>query len=246
MAYALIGSNTKLAKKSGQEYLIAGLALAPHRRGPENVCPEAGYCSTVCNLWFSGRTVTEPVREAMTRRSRLLFEDPKRFYQLLENDLVRFSRSAEKKELVPLFRPNVASDLDWSHLASEYSGITFYDYTKVRSRLKSVRKGTWPENYHLTYSVNERSHHRTVGGYLRSGGNVSVVFDTDYVPSIGRMGELPPSWRFDGRDWPVVDGDTHDIRLRDVDGTGVVVGLRFKGSRRRLPQAIQQGFVYRT
>ncbi len=91
MRYALIGSNTKLAKQSGQEYLIAGLSLAPHRRGPENVCPEAGYCSSVCNLWFSGRTVTTPVREAMVRRATMLFEDRSRFVDLLYTDLQRFS-----------------------------------------------------------------------------------------------------------------------------------------------------------
>lgn len=246
MRYSLIGSNTKLAKQSGKKYLIAGLSLAPHRRGPENVCPEAGYCSAVCNLWFSGRTVTRPVREAMIRRSQLLFDDPSNFRELLNSDLDRFVRRAQDSGLMPLFRPNVASDLDWSQLAASHPQVLFYDYTKVRSRLSIIRRGAWPSNYELTYSVNERSHHRTIGSYLRSGHNVAAVFDTDYCPSVGRIGRLPDSWRFDGREWKVVDGDKHDIRLREVDGSGVVVGLRFKGSRRLLGQAIDRGFVYAT
>jgi hypothetical protein len=246
MRFSLIGSNTKLAKLSGEKYLIAGLSLAPHRRGPVNVCPEAGYCSAVCNLWFSGRTVTQPVREAMYRRSQLLYEHPEKFRRLLESDLDRFSTNADKKGLIPLFRPNVASDLDWSGLTKSFPGIRFYDYTKVRSRLSAVRNEAWPGNYQLTYSANERSHHRTVGSYLRAGYNVAAVYDTEYFPSIGRIGKLPDSWRFDGRQWPVIDGDTHDIRLREVDGSGVVVGLRFKGSRRLLDQAIERGFVYAT
>ena len=246
MRYSLIGSNTKLAKRSGLEYLIAGLSLAPHRRGPENVCPEAGYCSAVCNLWFSGRTVTKPVRNAMIRRSELLAEKPKQFRELLESDLERFANDANSKRLIPLFRPNVASDLDWQHLAKSHPHISFYDYTKVRSRLAAVRENRWPENYQLTYSVNERSHHRTIGSFLRAGHNVSAVYDTDYFPSVGRIGNLPECWKFDGKEWPVVDGDQHDIRLREVDGAGVVVGLRFKGSRNLLAQAVDRGFVYAT
>ena len=246
MGYELIGSNTKLAKKSGLEYLIAGLSLAPHQRGPANVCPEAGYCSAVCNLWYSGRTVTKPVRNAMLRRSQLLTDDPKRFRKLLDSDLESLVNNASSKQLIPLFRPNVASDLDWQDLARAHPHITFYDYTKVRSRLSAIRGNHWPDNYQLTYSVNERSHHRTIGSYLRAGYNVSAVYDTDYFPSVGRIGCLPDSWRFDGKDWPVIDGDKHDIRLTEVDGSGVVVGLRFKGSRRLLGQAIERGFVYRT
>jgi hypothetical protein len=245
MRYSLIGSNTKLAKQSGLEYLIAGLSLAPHRRGPANVCPEAGYCSAVCNLWFSGRTVTRPVREAMLRRTKLLFEQPVEFRQQLESDLERFAKHAVGKGLVPLFRPNVASDLDWSELAKSFPDIHFYDYTKVRSRLSAVRNDAWPDNYQLTYSASERSHNRTIGSYLRAGNNVAAVFDTDYFPSVGRIGKLPDSWRFDGKQWPVIDGDKHDIRLKEVDGSGVVVGLRFKGSRRLLGQAIDHGFVYK-
>ena len=194
MRFALIGSNTKLAKQSGIEYLIAGLSLAPHRRGPANVCPEAGYCSAVCNLWFSGRTVTRPVREAMLRRTQLLSEDPARFRQLLESDIERFASHASVKGLIPLFRPNVASDLDWSDLARSYPSVKFYDYTKVRSRLSAIRNDSWPENYQLTYSVSERSHHRTIGSFLRAGYNVSAVYDTDYFPSVGRIGRLPESW----------------------------------------------------
>lgn len=244
MRYSLIGSNTKLAKQSGKKYLIAGLSLAPHRRGPQNVCPEAGYCSAVCNLWFSGRTVTRPVREAMIRRSQALWEDPQAFRKNLEKDLDRLYRQATSQGLIPLFRPNVASDLDWSALASSFSDLQFYDYTKVRSRLHAVRKGAWPANYQLTYSANERSHHRTIGAHLRAGHNVAAVYDTDYFPCVGRIGKLPESWRFDGRDWPVIDGDRHDIRLTEEDGSGVVVGLRFKGSRRLLDEAIRKGFVF--
>ena len=180
----------------------------------------------------------------MIRRTRMLFEDSERFYDLLRADLAKFVGYCERLKLSPLFRPNVASDLDWSNLAAEFPTVQFYDYTKVRSRVERIRRGRWPSNYELTYSVNEQSHHRTIGAYLRAGFNVAAVFDTDYFPQIGRIGELPDEWRFDGREWPVIDGDKHDMRLREIDGQGVVVGLRFKGSRKRMQAAIDNGFVF--
>lgn len=241
-------TNAKLSKQSGVEYLISGLALAPHRRAGNgiNTCPDAGACSAACNLWFSGRTVTETVRAAMLRRTRELFDDPIGFRELLADDLTRFASKAARRQLAPLVRLNIASDLDWSDIAEQFPQITFYDYCKVRSRVARMRAGDWPNNYELTYSVNERSHHRTVGAQLRAGFNVSVVFDTEYHPQSGLYGALPDSWRFDGRDWPIIDGDMHDIRLRRVDGAGVIVGLRFKGSRKRIAQAIRSGFVFAT
>ena len=246
--YHLISTNAKLMKSNGRGFLVAGLSLAPHRlSGVADVCPQATPgCRSVCNLWFSGRTVTESVRGAMTRRTQLLYTDRAEFDRLLRLDLAKLSINAERKLLEPLFRANVASDLDWSSLAREYPRVTFYDYTKVKSRLAAIKRGLWPTNYELTYSVNERSHHRTIGAYLRAGYNVAAVYDTAYFPQTGRIDNLPQEWKFDGRYWPVVDGDTHDIRLREFDGSGVVVGLRFKGSRKRMPSAIRKGFVFAT
>jgi hypothetical protein len=42
----LLGENAKLAKLNGREYLIRGLALAPHMRSGVNLCPEAGFFGT--------------------------------------------------------------------------------------------------------------------------------------------------------------------------------------------------------
>ena len=235
----LLSTNTKLDKQNGKSYLITGLTLAPHRRSGVNLCPDAGFCSAVCNLWFSGRTVTRPVRQAMLNRSHWFVEDRQAFESKLAWELLQHERKADRLGLIPLVRLNVASDLDWSHVAEQFPEITFYDYSKVLSRI-----GKTPSNYHLTYSVNERSDWRTVNRILSRGFNVSMVFDTEYCPQHGRIGELPTDIKLGTKWWPVTDGDKHDIRIPEMDGHGVIVGLRFKGSRKLLGQAIEHGFVF--
>ena len=242
----LLTSNAKLEKQNGIEYLVSGIALAPHNRGAFNVCPEAGYCSAVCNLWFSGRTVTSTVRNAMLNRTSLLFNDRDAFMHQLDKETAKHIRKANKLGVLPAVRPNIASDLDWSDYARANPELTLYDYTKVKSRLAKVKSGQWPTNYQLTYSINERSHWRTITSYLESGHNCSIVFDTEYNPQSHKIGTLPNRWTIGGKAWQVVDGDKHDIRIAKLDGRGKLIGLRFKGSRKRLQQAIDRGFVFST
>lgn len=239
----LLGENAKLAKMNGREYLIRGLAIAPHMRSGFNVCPEAGFCSAVCNLWFSGRTVTAPVRNAMINRARFFVDDQRGFYDQLTIELGQHARRAKRKRIKPLCRLNVASDLDFESVAIQNDHIQFYDYTKVWSRCVRVLRGFFPDNYELTYSYSERAKTRNLVSWLAAGHNVSVVFDTDYYPQSGRIGDLPTEWRIGRKTWQVIDGDKHDMRLRKFDGSGVIVGLRFKGSRKLLDESVRRGFT---
>jgi hypothetical protein len=82
--------------------------------------------------------------------------------------------------------------------------------------------------------------------YLGSGCNVSVIFDTEYCPQANRIGELPDYLEFascNHRRFPIIDGDLHDLRHPRFDGRGRIIGLRFKGSRKRLADAISAGMV---
>lgn len=239
----LLSTNAKLEKSKKLGGIVtAGLALAPHKRSGCNVCPGAGFCSRVCNLWFSGRTVTGSVRNAMLNRTRFMLEEAQGFREQLEHELDAVQRKAAKLNATPFVRLNVSSYLDFSDVAEQFSSIRFYDYSKVRSRLDRVISGHWPANYWLTASYHERLHWNTVRRYLRHGLNVSVVFDTEYFPQVHRIGQLPSTFR----GMPVIDGDTHDLRVPEYDGRGVIVGLRFKGSRRLLGDAIRAGFVIQT
>ena len=58
----LLTSNAKL-EKSGKNWSIVGLSLAPHKQSGRNTCPEAGHCADMCVLWFAGRTVMPTTRK---------------------------------------------------------------------------------------------------------------------------------------------------------------------------------------
>jgi hypothetical protein len=242
----LLTSNTKLSKTAGDNrYSILGLALPPAKLSGRNLCPEHGDCANVCNGWFSGRTVTEPVRNAMLARSALYLHNRALFMELLSQDIERHLTRSVKKGRIPLTRLNIASDLNWCGVARSYAPHVFYDYTKVRKRIRRVLAGDWPENYELTYSISEKSDMRLAGDYLRAGHNVSIVLDAEYNPQHHRYGEIPDEIQI-GRSWyPVIDGDLHDRRIHECDGEGKIIALRFKGGRSRLQDSIDAGFVWR-
>jgi hypothetical protein len=243
MRHNLLTTNTKLEKSLAEhDVIVAGLALAPAKTSGHEVCEARGACVKTCLGWYSGRMVTSGVREAMKRRTRLLFDRPSYFRYLLHEDLLRVTYDSLATSKPAYVRLNVTSDLDWTDIMADFPEVRFYDYSKVRSRCRMAAAGKLPRNYSITPSYNERMPWQSFHAYLRAGLNVSVVFDTEYVPSHGRVGNLPDIFR----GWPVIDGDKHDLRHPDFDGRGNVIGLRFKGSRKRIAEAIADGFVVRT
>lgn len=245
MGYELLsGKNAKLAKSNGEEFVVTGLSLAPHNlAGAGNVCSHATPgCKGACVLWFSGRTVYELTRNAMKRRTRFLFDDPAGFRAALQRDLDRFRRRADRIGAQGAVRLNVASDLNWFDVAEDNPDLLFYDYTKVYNRAI----GEKPTNYQLTYSWNERSQPEYAAELLRRGVNIAAVFSAKWHPQnqdpAKRFGALPKSYALGDVVFPVVDGDFNDIRLRQFDGEGVIVGLRFKGSLKRKAQSLSNGF----
>ena len=136
--------------------------------------------------------------------------------------------------------------MDFSKWADEFPQVEFYDYTTRPDFIRRKLSGDWPTNYALTYSYSERADMGLLVDYLESGGNVSVIFDTEYCPQAQRIGDLPDYLEFTrnhGRRFPIIDGDLHDLRHPRFDGRGRIVGLRFKGSRKRLADAISAGMV---
>lgn len=121
--------------------------------------------------------------------------------------------------------------------------MPFYDYTKIRARYRRYLDGKLPANYALTFSRHEKHHTATIRSFLERGGNVAQVFDVDYYPAVGRIGELPTSTRIHGRNYRVIDGDRHDVRLPSIDGRGVVIGLRLKGTNAAKSRARSNGFA---
>lgn len=242
----MLSTNAKLMKSGGAaaDYLVAGLTLAPHGISGYQVCPEHSRgCAAACLAHWAGQRVTPQARRAAIRLARLYFEHRSEFIEELHEDIGRHVVRAARKGLQPLVRLNVGSDLDWCEVIRNWPSVQFYDYTKVRSRFERYIGGHLPSNYALTFSRHEKHHPATIARYLRNGGNVAQVFDVEWYPQGGRAGKLPESVELYGQRFPVVCGDEHDVRLPAVDGAGVIVGLRLKGTNAAKQRARATGFA---
>lgn len=250
---AILSDNTKLRKlPNGSEVINAGVSLAPSKRsGVVNVCPFAtAACILVCVLWFAGRTVTRTVREAATKRTRLWFYDPARFYVRLHKELVALARKAVRDGVRAFCRTNVASDIDHPHEVYEnHPTITFYNYTKNVEHALAYGRGTLPKNLHVAYSVSERSTFADCLALHSLGVNLVVVFDSHYFGPLHRYGAIPETVVFTNPETgesftcEAVDGDIHDLRVPEFDGVRKCVALRAKGSKKLRETAARMGFI---
>lgn len=244
----LTTSNYKLQKSLKFGYLTAGLTLAPHSRSGYNVCKNAtDGCINACNLWFAGRTVMQPVRDAMIGRTKMFFENSRAFERLLVKEIEAVERKAKRSGVGVAIRLNTASDLPWERLMPEifrrFKKVDFYDYTKVRSRVEAFASGDLPPNYELTYSLNEKSDVGFVKSAIMAGVNIAVVTNIKYNKRTGYMEPVPEFFDFGGFETATQNADTHDLRLRKFDGKGRALILRFKGSKKSMVEGIEKGFV---
>jgi hypothetical protein len=186
------------------------------------------------------------VQQGRDDKTERLFTSKAAFLADLHSDLRALQRKADKEGLQAVCRLNVASDIVWEKrdhsIFTEHPRIIFYDYTKSYDRAA----GKLPSNYHLTYSFNEWSDHSQVTELLTIGRNVACVFDTIYKPAQDDIRDLPSTYAIGGWNFPVVDGDGDDIRIPELDGCGVIVGLRGKGGEKLVLQGVQTGFILPT
>lgn len=251
----ILSSNSKIEKTpAGVPIINSGISLAPSKRsGVRNACPAATpACIAACVLWFAGRTVTAVVRGAAIARTMLLHYAPAVFHSRLDAEIDAQEAAAADAGARSFCRPNAASDEDYGpSIAARHPQTTFYDYSKVRQRVRDYLTGKLPPNYHISYSVHEHSEFRDVAEFLRAGGNVVVVVDSYYWGPSKRYGTLPESVTFRGPSGeeltvPAIDGDVYDIRTPEFDGRGNAVCLRLKSQSNRVKEAARKsGFARR-
>lgn len=224
-----VNSNAKTSKSSDlfPDTLTAILYLSPHKlAGYGNVCSHAtDGCVQTC-LYTAGRGKFSTVQQARIRKTKLFFEDNAQFKLDLSNDIAMFNKYCSDNKLTGYVRLNGTSDIDWQKIKITgktvyelFPSIHFYDYTK------DIKRKSKFDNYHLTFSYNEKVTITEVKNKLKENVNVAVVFD-----------EVPSIWK----GLKVVNGDLSDLRPKDE--TNVIVGLKAKG----LARTIKTDFVIKT
>ncbi len=221
--YQLLGVNTdaKTPKGTALGFLTGILYLAPGNMSGFEVCPWRNAGCTAACLSTSGRGKFANVQLARIRKTRWFFSDRDAFMGALHFDLKQLTLDAERASLKPCARLNGTSDVAWElgqrSVIKAHPTIRFYDYTKsVYRAVKSLTSDLWPSNYHLTFSYSGENLDDCLK-VLGLGGNVAVIFDE----------VMPAFWN----EYPVIDGDLHDLRF--TDPRGYVVGLKPKGEAKK-------------
>jgi hypothetical protein len=231
-------------KNQGNRYISSILYLLQGDLSGCNICPKmTASCKEVCLGTHSGHAAmikkgekTNKVQVARLKRTLLCKNYPDVFASILFKELEKLGKCGIEKDVIPCFRFNGSSDLNFQRLTIpgsskitfiEYFGqvynMKFYDYTKSYNKMVTFLNGGYPTNYHLTYSYTPENEEKAKE-ILNMGGNVAVVFDEKsskkHAPSfIGKS--------FLGHE--IISGDEHDLRFTDPQG-GYVVGITKKGN----------------
>jgi len=218
----LLGNGDKNTKLAKNETTTFGLSLAPHSLAATgNVCPHASPgCIAPC-LYGAGNGGVFPAIGNARRAKTVAFALAREwFLEKLSRELASKLARADGDIAVRL---NVFSDIAWERygVIQAFPAIQFYDYTKNPGRAEI------PANYDLTFSRSEteKSEARAIELLASGTRRVAVVFACPSWRSEENKPQLPRTWK----GYPVVDGDTTDLRY--LDPVQCVVGLRAKAIR---------------
>ena len=230
MTYKLlgVGTNAKTIKGDGSEYLTAILYMTPYKIMVDgksfNSCSMAkqASCIDAC-LYTAGRGKFSNVQSARQRKAEWFYRDRLSFMDQLVVDVMKFQRYCKKRDIQPCVRLNGTTDIRWELIKiGEYNifelfpDVQFYDYTKIANRkCKDI------PNYHLTWSYSNANadYAKLLDKALEQGMNAAVVYRTAYHKT---------KWQ----GYPVVDGDSDDLRFLDPRG-GHIVALYAKGAAKK-------------
>ena len=192
-----------------------GHTIYTHTMHPHiGVCPFSKHCFETC-LVNSGMGQCGNVKRSRMNKTEDYLQDKAAYKLRLVKELQRVPAN-----ISTWTRLNTMSDVNWHDVIELLPNHNFYDYTKD---IKKFMANDRP-NYHLTFSYDGHNWGKCKRALTK--GSVSVVFN-----------QLPKNYK----GYKVIDGDTHDSRY--LDPKGVIVGLKFKGSKARLQQGIENGFV---
>ena len=221
-AYILTRSSAKIIKGEKLGYVTGVCYLRSFRKiGGINTCSHAkiANCHKPC-LENSGKMSLASAISAREKRLNLLIKNPRAFFSILISDIEKIQRKAKKLGMGTAYRLNGTSDLEWNRILINGKSIfqllpelVWYDYTKNPKIAETYRD----MGLSCTLSWYPKLNSKSVCDHLDQGGNIAIAYHGRKLPDTQKIGD---------KLYKVVDGDISDLRF--LDGTGVVVGLRYK------------------
>jgi hypothetical protein len=174
-----------------------------------DLCAFSDSCAQTC-VAFSGNGSFSSVYKTRELKTKFLTFQTVSFMTLLVEELFQLTNKHGAHNLA--VRLNTYSDIRWERVApwlfELFNGVQFYDYTKHTPTSRPAK--TIPHNYHLTYSVSERTTLRTLQNCKDIGRPLAVVVSirSGKLPGNSTMREIPATWGT----MPTIDGDSSDAR----------------------------------
>lgn len=224
----LTTQNSKTIKGEKYGYKTFVLYMAPNTINDDgkNLCPMATKgCIKSC-LYTAGMGKFSNVQRARINKANYFIRNRTEFLKDLYLDILLAQVVAARENLIPVFRLNGTTDIQWENIKIKdnknifqlFPDLQFYDYTKIANRFNKKL----PSNYNLVFSYsNEADYYNDIDKLsiklLKKDINVAVVFRK----------ELPKTYL----GFPVIDGDESDLRFNDH--SGVIIGLKAKGQAKK-------------
>ena len=230
-----VGTNAKTIKGDGSEYLTAILYMTPYKIMVDgklfNSCSMAAIASCIdACLYTAGRGKFSNVQTARQRKAQWFYKDRQGFLAQLIIDIDKFRNYCQKRGIQPCVRLNGTTDIRWElqkymgekNVFEIFPDVQFYDYTKIANRkVKDI------PNYHLTWSYSNANpeYAKLLDKAMEQGMNAAVVFRSNFIKVV------PKCWH-KWKGYPVIDGDSDDLRFLDPKG-GHIVALYAKGDAKK-------------
>ena len=212
-----LSQSAKMHKSYENGTLTLCLYLAPSTMSGHNVCPKSDMCKDLC-LNGSGRNKMDifangfehsKINQSRIKKTKLFFEDREKFMLTLIQEIENGLKKAKELNMSFSVRLNGTSDISplafkhkdvfaGQNILEIFPDVQFYDYTKVFNR---INLPTIYPNYDITFSF-DGSNWDECEEYLKMGGKVAMVFDTD---------NMPQSYK----GYPLHDANEYDMRYLD-------------------------------
>jgi hypothetical protein len=232
-------NNTKIIKGMKKGVLTGILHMLPDRQVKDflkdatipTVCPTAKIagCFKDC-LVFSGRGNMSPVFYSRLRKTLFYLQYKKEFIKLVDKEISRLLRKAEREGLELAIRINGTSDIpvlkELKEILLKYANVKFYDYTKNPKSIKKLHSlSNEITNYHLTFSyTKEPLFEPLIEKATKYNSNIAIVFQNE--EQVNYLIDNKKKLKLFDRVYNIINGDKTDLRYKDKNNS--IVALRYK------------------